>query len=395
MIRIASAGLLLRTVVALAVAPTSGLAQTSRVESVAVLQAAKAERLGPEEAGTAEQVVVRVSSPLLAATDGVYPWFGSMYPGGGFSGGVGYLGSYPNRARLSLVAAVSIKGSTRLAAGYSGPLLAKGTLTPRVSASLTRVKDLSFFGIGPDSSRDARTGFDFTPRELGAGLTFAPVRWLTVDAQYASLQFDTSGDASPASPLLAAPAFAQELRYTVPQVDVAVDWRPSPGYATRGGLLRASLAQYQERRSQPFDFREIELETIQLVPLVREQFVLAVHGLATFTDADPGHAVPFALLPSVGSGNTVRGYSNRRFMDRQRLVMTGEYRWRPSRYLDMAVFLDAGQSAPRRSDLSLGRMKTAWGVGARLHGPGFTALRLDVARSAEGLTFVVGTGQPF
>jgi hypothetical protein len=370
-------------------------AQSSRVEAVAVQQATKAERLGPERPGRGEQVVVRVlSSPLLAATGGVYPWFGSVFPGAGFSGGVGYLARYPSRTQLSLVGAVSLTGSTLLDAGFTGPTLAGGTLTPRLSASLTRVKGLSYFGTGPDSPREATT-FDYTPLTFGAGLTLSPVGWLRIDGEYQALHVETGGGTAPALPLVQAPGFARELRYHVPRVSVAADWRPAPGYATRGGLLRASLAHYAERRQQPFEFRAVELETVQLVPLVREQFVLAFRGLATFTDADAGHAVPFVLLPTVGSGRTVRGYANRRFADRHRLVLTGEYRWRPSRYLDLAIFMDAGQVAPDRSDLALSRLKTAWGAGARLHGPAFTALRFDVARSREGLTFVVAAGPPF
>ena len=372
------------------------LAQTSRVEAIAAQHAEKATRLEPEQAGTAERVVVRVlSSSLLAATDGVHPWFGSVYPGAGFSGGVGYLKKYPRRTTLTLVGAASLRGSTRLDARLSGPTFARGTLTPHVAASSVRVKGLSFFGTGTNSIETARTRFDFTPATAGGGLTFAPLGWLTLDGDYQALQFGTSGTDSALLPLAQAPAFGQELRYHVPRASVAADWRPSPGYATRGGLLRASVARYEERRQQPFDFREIEFEAVQLVPLVREHFVLAFRGLATFTDSDPGHAVPFALLPTVGSGSTVRGYANRRFADENRLVLTGEYRWRPSRYLDMALFLDAGQVAPDRQELALNRLKTAWGAGARLHGPAFSAIRLDVARGREGLALVITAGPPF
>lgn len=372
------------------------LAQTSRVDAIAQQQAEKAEQLGPEQAGPVEQAVVRVlSSPLLAATGGVYPWFGSVYPGAGFSGGVGYLARYPRGARLSLVGAVSVRGSTRLEASFAGPALARGTLTPHLSASYTRVKGLSFFGAGRNSIKSDRALFDYTPVAVGGGLTFAPVGWLTLDADYRALRFDTSGEPIPQFPLAQASAFGEDLRYDVPRASAAVDWRPSPGYATRGGLVRASVASFRERNEQPFDFREVELEAIQLVPLVRENFVLAFRGLATFTDAEPGHAVPFVLLPTVGSGSTVRGYANRRFAGENRLVLTGEYRWRPSRYLDMAIFMDAGQVSADRRALALDRLKTAWGVGARLHGPAFSALRFDVARSHEGFAFVVAAGGPF
>jgi len=63
---------------------------------------------------------------------------------------------------------------------------------------------------------------------------------------------------------------------------------------------------------------------VQLVPLVREQFVLAGRALMTFTQADDGDQVPVMMSPFLGSGSTLRGYSNRRFTDRNRVLLTGE-----------------------------------------------------------------------
>lgn len=371
-------------------------AQQTRAELIAAAQAEKAAQLGPEQPGAAERAVVRVmSSPLLAGTGGVYPWFGSIYPGAGFSGGIGYLRRYPRTMRLSLVGAVSIKGSTLLEADVSGPTFARRTLRPRVGVNVTRVKDLAYYGTGPESVAEARVPFDFTPLALEGGLTWTPVDWLEVDGGYRALSFETSGGEAPPFPLPLASGFGQDLQYDVPSASIVADWRPYSGYSTEGGFLRASVADYRERDDQPYAFREIELEAVQLVPILREQFGLAFRGLATFTDPDPGHAVPFVLLPTVGSGNTVRGYPNRRFADENRLVLTGEYRWRPSRYLDMAIFMDAGQVAPERTGLALRRLKTSWGIGARFHGDTFNALRFDLARSREGFVLVVTTGQPF
>ena len=131
------------------------------------------------------------------------------------------------------------------------------------------------------------------------------------------------------------------------------------------------------------------------MPLVREQFVLAFHALATFTDGARGDYPPLALLPYLGGGTTLRGFGTRRFVDRDSLLLTGEYRWRPSRYVDMALFLDAGQVATVREQMTWSRWHTSWGVGTRFHGPGFMALRLEYARSAEGARVVFTTGGPF
>ena len=41
------------------------------------------------------------------------------------------------------------------------------------------------------------------------------------------------------------------------------------------------------------------------------------------------------------------------------------------------------------------RFTTSWGIGARFHGPTFTALRLELARGREGWLIVAGANQPF
>jgi outer membrane translocation and assembly module TamA len=113
------------------------------------------------------------------------------------------------------------------------------------------------------------------------------------------------------------------------------------------------------------------------------------------TSPDSGDAVPVMLSPFLGSGSTLRGYANRRFTDRNRVLLTGEYRWRPSRYLDMALFVDAGQVAADRRAFDFAEFDVAWGVGARFHGPNFNALRIEVARGREGFRVIFAGSQPF
>ena len=191
------------------------------------------------------------------------------------------------------------------------------------------------------------------------------------------------------------PSDNSSLQFNGFRVGAALDTRTSPGYSTRGTLLRATTAFYSETSHQPYDFQQSQLEAVQLVPLVREQFVLAFHAVATFTDGAGGDSPPLALLPYLGGGATLRGFGTRRFVDRDSLLLTGEYRWRPSRYVDMALFLDAGQVATVREQMAWSRLHTSWGVGTRFHGPGFMALRLEYARSAEGARVVFTTGGPF
>jgi hemolysin activation/secretion protein len=161
------------------------------------------------------------------------------------------------------------------------------------------------------------------------------------------------------------------------------DWRHRFGYAGSGGVYRVQFDDYHERDQDQYSFRVFEAEALQLIPLLRANWVIALRGLATTTDIDDTEAVPYFMLPSLGGGKTLRGYPDFRFRDRHRLLMNAELRWTPARFLDMAVFYDTGKVASRREDLDFDDLKKSYGIGMRLVGPKGYAFRVEVAHSRE------------
>ena len=83
--------------------------------------------------------------------------------------------------------------------------------------------------------------------------------------------------------------------------------------------------------------------------------------------------MPFFMLPSLGGSSTLRGYTSLRFRDRNSLLLQGEWRIMASRFLDSAVFFDAGKVTARRSDLDFDGLKHDYGFGLRFHGPDLNA----------------------
>jgi outer membrane translocation and assembly module TamA len=128
---------------------------------------------------------------------------------------------------------------------------------------------------------------------------------------------------------------------------------------------------------------------------LKEHWVLAFRAVAQTTDVDGDEVVPYYLLPTLGGARMHRGYSDFRFQDRHVLLLSGEYRWLPSRIVDMALFVDAGKVASERRDLDLEHLKTAYGIGIRFHGPTFTPLRIDLARGDEGVRVHITGGIAF
>lgn len=382
----------LLTVLALAV---PAAAQSTRVGAIEAQQADKAKELDVEGPADAERIIRRVLlSPLLSGGDGAYPWFGGVFGGSGMAVGAGFLKRLENAAYVSVQTGISVNTSMMLRGAFGSPQLWRGKLQVDASAQWLEAKDVAFYGFGQDSSQRARQAIDYSPKDFGGNLTFKPVRFVSLTGGYSFLNFDTERE----TPIFFgrdAPGLEEELTYHVSRATIAFDWRPAPAYSTRGGLYRATFERNHEARHRPYSFNSQEYEVVQQLPLVREQFVIAVRGLMTLTNADANDEVPVMMAPYLGSGSTLRGFANRRFTDRNRVLLTGEYRWRPSRYLDMALFVDAGQVAPERRDFHLDEFDVAWGIGGRFHGPTFNAFRIDVARGREGIRLVFAGSQPF
>ena len=135
---------------------------------------------------------------------------------------------------------------------------------------------------------------------------------------------------------------------------------------------------------------------IQHIPILRESWVISLRGLAQTTWRKGDQQVPFFMLPSLGGGSNLRGFSSWRFRDRNSVLLQAEWRIMVNRFFDTAVFYDAGQVARAQSGSrsSIG-LKTDYGFGVRFHTPFATVLRIDVARSREGTSLVFSTSPVF
>jgi outer membrane protein assembly factor BamA len=144
-----------------------------------------------------------------------------------------------------------------------------------------------------------------------------------------------------------------------------------------------------------FGFDQVDYEAIQHLPILREAWVISLRALARTAYSKSDQQIPFFMLPAVGGGSSLRGFSSWRFRDKNSLVLQAEWRIMVNRYLDTAVFYDAGKVAARTSDLDFNRLKSDYGFGARLHTPLSTPLRIEVAKSNEGLSLVFSANAVF
>ena len=66
-----------------------------------------------------------------------------------------------------------------------------------------------------------------------------------------------------------------------------------------------------------------------------------------------------------------------------------------NRFIDTAFFYDTGKVAAHRADLDLNGLKSDYGFGVRFHGPLSTPLRVELARSTEGLRVIFAASPIF
>jgi hemolysin activation/secretion protein len=98
-------------------------------------------------------------------------------------------------------------------------------------------------------------------------------------------------------------------------------------------------------------------------------------------------------MKTLGGNQTLRGYRQMRFSDRNLIYLSGEYRWEAMPAMELAVFYDTGKVASRRSDLNLDHLRHTFGGGLRFKSMRRVVVRIDIGRSDEQ-TFLFFTFGP-
>ena len=381
-------------------APGAAGAQETRAATMAAMQAAKAQQPASYEPSTAERIALSAKKGLFDTPNGFYPWFDSVYSGGGLTLGAGYRQFYGDRTFWDLRGLLSAKAYKRVEFATDSVGRANGRVDLRAIGGWRDATEVAFYGIGGDTSVDARTNFRMQQAYAGAGVRArgpGPLRF-ELQSQYEAYTLESGKGTSPsieeAHTADTAPGLGANPAYIHTVWTGGIDWRRAPGYARRGGLYALTFENYFDL-DDTYTFNRLQAEVVQHVPVFRETWVLSFHGVAR-TTLDDEALVPYFLLPALGSGSTLRAYPSWRFRDRHSLLLSGEWRWVPNRlFLDLAIFYDTGKVATRREDLSLSGLKHNWGVGVRLHSLLATPLRIDVARGSEGINIVFSGAAAF
>ncbi len=354
---------------ALVVVARPAAAQETRDAQLAAERAEKAKNLHEYEPTAAERRILMAEN-MLQSDRPVYAFIGSAFDGGGLAVGPGYRAKFGDTGTLDVHGAWSTANYRTAIAALSLPEMAHQRVLVQLNGRWLDAPRVAFYGVGNDSER-TRSDYAYRTISVGASVRLQAAQYVAVGGGFDFIGIDST-DASPT--------------YRRTQAFAEFDSRPSPAYARHGSLYRIDWSHYQDVSADGnHAFRRVDAQATKLIPIGRENWVIALRAAASTTDALAGNDVPYFLMPDLGGSHALRGYPTWRFRDRHRMVLTGEYRWTAGQFVDLALFVDAGKVAARARDLDLRGLKTPYGIGVTLHTPSRTFARIELARTREGL----------
>ena len=373
--------------------------EPTRQTTIASAAAEKAKDLHPYEVTKAEKVITRIERRFTNQTIRWHPYLQNAYRGGGFAAGLGYMFHPSSYSTLDVRGSYSIRSYKLAEAEFISPRLfdRRGELT--VLGGWRDATEVAFYGVGMNTSTDDRANFGFEQPYGSALLTFRPTRRLfMVRGGFEASRWDLkSGKGSVAvgrRGLYAGVAARARHDDDVPAHAGDRRIRLAPGAAAMRGVAAstASPAHDYTDRDDTLGFRQVDYEVIQHIPILRETWVLSLHGLAKTTWDKGDQATPFYMLPSLGGGSNLRGFSSCRFTRPQQPAAAGGVANHRPTASSIARCSTTPARSPRASPIcDFNHLKTDYGFGVRFHSPLATVLRIDVARSNEGTRLVFAT----
>jgi AAA family ATP:ADP antiporter len=361
------------------VVATPAVAQRTREGELAAKQAEKAANLHPYEARGLERQLERIDA-MLVSKKPLYPFIGSAFEGGGIALGPAYRARFGDSGRFDAHAAVSLKQVKVADARATLPALAGGRVNLELRARWQDAPDVAFYGLGNDTLPAERRGLEYRATTAGLSTRVQLARMLAAGGGVDAIDMQSD---------VVRPAYLNTRLFA------EIDTRTAARYTRSGSLYRVEWSDYHQINQGASSFGRVDAEVQHYVPVLRGNWVIALRALASATTTAGGDAVPVVLMPSLGGSHALRGYPAWRFRDRNRLLLTGEYRWTAGPFVDMALFLDAGKVASRVKGLDFDDLKKSYGIGLTLHTLTSTITRIELARTGEGNSLALSFGPSF
>jgi hypothetical protein len=374
----------------------------TREEALRREREAKAAQLHPPEPSKLEKTLLdleagRLFERILNPAEGLYPKFGSITAGSGFSIGPGYRTTQRlgGAVDFSTFAMGSLKKYWIADARVQLPRLASEHVGLDAHVQSYDFQDELFFGVGPDSARSDLVTYGLRNTVVGGLAAVRPTSWLTVSgaADFLNPRIDpTTGEAPSIDTRFddaSAPGLADQPDFMRYEGTVDVNLREPRGNPRSGGRYLFTYQRFDDLESNAYSFQRAAAEVQQYLSLFRNRRILALRALVSASAADQGGQVPFYYLPTLGGPDDLRGFHRDRFSDTHALLLQAEYRWEIFTAVDGAIFYDTGKVASRLEDLNLRDLESDYGFGFRFGSANGVFLRIEAAfGSSDGNHFI-------
>jgi hypothetical protein len=373
----------------------------TRAEALRLEREGKAKDLHAPEPTRLERYLLdleagRLFERILNPAEGMYPKFGSITAGSGFSFGPGYrkVERLGGGVDFSTFAMASFKRYWLIDGRMQLPRLLDERLAVDVHAQAYDFPEELFFGLGPDSARSDLVTYGLENTIVGGSVSARPAPWLSVRGGADFLNPRIRSLDEPDSIVTrfedsSAPGLAVQPNFMRYEGAIDVNLSDPPNNARQGGRYLFTYQRFDDLDDNLYSFQRAEVDLRQYVSLLRNRRILALRGVVSMSDADAGAQVPFYYQRSLGGPDDLRGFHRSRFRDTHALLLQAEYRWEIFTAVDGAIFYDTGKVASRLEDLNLRDLESDYGIGFRFGTANGVFFRVEAAfGSRDGKHFV-------
>lgn len=313
--------------------------------------------------------------------------FGGIKPGQGIAAGTAVSTTFSDGGYAQLKGVYSVRKFRLLQGRYD-----TAGFWHRRARLITRARwqdapELALYPLGPESPRN-RAQYAERETEVSTALETHLRRVLHLSAAFGLERYAIStGTVDPGEDHALAgvplePGLSTQPWFSRTFVGAALDTRTT-GYARSGTIVDAAMGDYRDRHDGTYSFQHLEGGVRQFVA-IGSRGSLGVIGRVWVSHAGDGHAVPFFLMPTLGGGDALEGYSLYRFREHDAAWFRTEYRHAVHEMVDAIGFYEVGTVAPTVNALALGRAAHDVGAGVIVHTRDAPILRFDVARGRDG-----------
>ncbi len=292
---------------------------------------------------------------------------------------------------IQLDASFTSEGERKLELDYTKELtLKKWSILAHLEY---KKKPSDFWGIGSDTPEERQESYTQSQliTKIQLKKVFSPDFSAGPILQYFRYQMQETED----SLLLASGMIrGSENRYSLAGAGFVCDWNHTDfkPYPRKGYRFIFDNVFYLSDKSYKYHFYSANFDLRVYRPVLK-QHILCAQILSQNTSDNP----PFQLLPGQGGSAMMRGYPNRRFLEKQFISAQIEYRSPFWMKMGLAAYTAVGNSYRKFSDFEVNNTHLSYGLGFRLNisKSNMLNMRGDIAFSKEGREIYFKVGEAF